>query len=92
MLTKLFFVLALTTLAHADIESDWGLAEEDVYGETYGEARLLDSVFNNTSIGKKIMPKKYRTSSFYVYIFILLTNFGKTLSWGSRLLPNLNFS
>ena len=80
MLTKLFFVLALTTLAHADIESDWGLAEEDVYGETYGEARLLDSVFNNTSIGKKIMPKKYRTSSFYVYIFILLTNFGKTLS------------
>jgi len=50
MLTKLFLVLALTTLAHADIESDWGLAEEDVYGETYGEARLLDSVFNNTSI------------------------------------------
>ena len=81
MLTKLFFVLALTTLAHADIESDWGLAEEDVYGETYGEARLLDSVFNNTSIGKKkILPKKYRISSFYVYIFILLTKFGKTLS------------
>ena len=70
MLSKLFFVLALTTLAHADIESDWGLAEEDVYGETYGEARLLDSVFNNTSIGKKnLCPKNIElgTSSFYVH-------------------------
>jgi hypothetical protein len=43
MLTKLIFVLALTTLAHAD---DFSLQEEDVYGEP----RLLDSVFNNTSI------------------------------------------
>ena len=35
MLTKLIFVLALTTLAHAD---DFSLQEEDVYGEP----RLLD--------------------------------------------------
>ena len=71
MLTKLFFVLALTTLAHADIESDWGLAEEDVYGETYGEARLLDSVFNNTSIGKKkLCPKNIElVHSMYIYLY-----------------------
>ena len=44
MIAKLMIcMLFATSVVRAD---DWDLAEEDVYGE----ARLLDSVFNNTSI------------------------------------------
>jgi hypothetical protein len=45
MLTKVLLCLALVAFAKAD-NTEWDLEESDVYGE----ARLLDGVFNNTSI------------------------------------------
>lgn len=64
MLSKIVFVLALTTLAHAD---DFSLQEE----EFYGEPRLLDGLMNNTSIdGNAIL------ALLLIGILFLVTNGG----------------